>query len=54
MDRQSASFLLAALILASSTRADESSEAFFETKIRPVLATSCLPCHGGKKTESGL
>jgi hypothetical protein len=54
MDRQSASFLLAALILASSTRADESSEAFFETKIRPVLAISCLPCHGGKKTESGL
>ena len=30
------------------------SETFFETKIRPVLATDCLPCHGGKKTESGL
>jgi hypothetical protein len=27
---------------------------FFETRIRPVLATDCLPCHGGKKTESGL
>ena len=34
--------------------ADESGETFFETRIRPVLATDCLPCHGGKKTESGL
>ena len=29
-------------------------ETFFELKIRPVLATKCLPCHGGKKTNSGL
>ena len=54
MDRLSASFLLAILVLAGSARADESSETFFETKIRPVLANDCLPCHGGKKTESGL
>ena len=54
MDRLSAYSLLAFLVLAGSARADESAETFFETKIRPVLATDCLPCHGGKKTESGL
>ena len=27
---------------------------FFELKVRPVLVTNCLPCHGGKKTSSGL
>ena len=54
MDRLSAYSLLAILVLAGSARADESAETFFETKIRPVLATDCLPCHGGKKTESGL
>lgn len=27
---------------------------FFETKIRPVLVESCLKCHGGDKTSSGL
>src|SRR5262249_17485287 len=32
-------------------RADES---FFELKIRPVLAGTCLPCHGGKKLSHGL
>ena len=46
--------LLAILVLAGSACADEPAETFFETKIRPVLATDCLPCHGGKKTESGL
>ena len=27
---------------------------FFETKVRPVLADSCLNCHGAKKQSSGL
>ena len=27
---------------------------FFETKIRPLLVDSCLKCHGGEKTSSGL
>ena len=54
MARLSAFGLLALLSLLSPARADESAETFFELKIRPVLATKCLPCHGGKKTESGL
>jgi hypothetical protein len=29
-------------------------EAFFESKIRPVLAGTCFPCHGGKRTNGGL
>jgi mono/diheme cytochrome c family protein len=28
--------------------------AFFEAKVRPVLAGSCLRCHGGKKQRGGL
>jgi hypothetical protein len=54
MDRLSAFFLLTIIILAASARGDELSDTLFETRIRPVLATDCLPCHGGKKTESGL
>ena len=29
-------------------------EKFFEEKVRPILAASCLECHGAKKQESGL
>jgi cytochrome c553 len=29
-------------------------EEFFELKVRPVLAGTCFPCHGGKKTSGGL
>ncbi|MEX2176563.1 MAG: PSD1 and planctomycete cytochrome C domain-containing protein [Pirellulaceae bacterium] len=29
-------------------------EKFFEEKVRPILATRCLECHGDKKQESGL
>jgi Protein of unknown function (DUF1553)/Protein of unknown function (DUF1549)/Planctomycete cytochrome C len=54
MDRLSACCLLALLLLPGRAPADDSSESFFETKIRPVLAGECLPCHGGKKTENGL
>jgi hypothetical protein len=30
------------------------SEAFFETKIRPVLAAKCFRCHGAQKVTNGL
>ena len=29
-------------------------EAFFESRIRPVLIEKCFTCHGGDKTSSGL
>ena len=46
-------------MLVASARGDarvrsEEGEVFFETKIRPVLATTCFKCHGGKKTENNL
>ena len=34
-------------------RAEEPDEAF-ETRVRPLLAETCFPCHGGKKTSGGL
>src|SRR3954447_8165969 len=29
-------------------------ETLFELKVRPVLAGTCFPCHGGKKVSGGL
>ena len=31
-----------------------SEEAFFESKIRPILVSRCVSCHGAEKQESGL
>ncbi len=50
-------FLLAVLAIGvpiGAARADDARETFFELKVRPVLTTECLPCHGGEKTKSGL
>jgi hypothetical protein len=44
--------VLAVALAMGQAQADD--EAFFEAKIRPVLVESCLRCHGGKKTSSGL
>ncbi len=44
----------AALVNTAAAAGDETPETFFELKIRPVLVTKCLPCHGGKKVSSGL
>jgi mono/diheme cytochrome c family protein len=39
---------------ARSSKATDDDEAFFETRIRPVLASSCIECHGPKKASGGL
>src|SRR5437868_1746450 len=41
------------LLLVASTRAGDDT-AFFETKIRTLLAERCLECHGEKKQKGGL
>ena len=35
-------------------RVESGSEAFFESKIRPLLAERCQKCHGAEKQEAGL
>ncbi|MFM9965555.1 MAG: PSD1 and planctomycete cytochrome C domain-containing protein, partial [Planctomycetaceae bacterium] len=42
------------LLTGSGLFADEVDEAFFEKKIRPVLAETCFRCHGGQKTNGKL
>ena len=37
-----------------SFAADGGSEAYFESKIRPLLAERCYECHGEKKQKGGL
>lgn len=32
----------------------DTTDEFFESRIRPVLFDACLKCHGGEKTSSGL
>jgi hypothetical protein len=44
--------LPAEVALGQSSRPDD--EAFFEARIRPVLADICFKCHGGAKTSHGL
>ena len=45
---------IAFLLSANTAHADPQGVKFFETKIRPVLATRCYKCHGQKKQESEL
>ncbi len=46
--------VVATFVLAGGARGEDARESFFELKVRPVLTTECLPCHGGEKTKSGL
>jgi len=38
----------------SARPADPAAEQFFETRVRPLLASRCFGCHGEKKQESSL
>jgi cytochrome c553 len=52
-----AAFTLTALVgrPAPARAADDAKGvAFFEEKIRPILATSCVSCHGEEKQKGGL
>ncbi|WP_406698326.1 PSD1 and planctomycete cytochrome C domain-containing protein [Singulisphaera sp. Ch08] len=59
MSRIILSLLLAMVLAAGGTTAragttDAASESFFELKVRPVLAGTCVKCHGAKKASGGL
>lgn len=50
-----ASFGVAALVAPrSAPAADEKGTEFFESKIRPILAKSCVGCHGAEKQKGKL
>src|SRR5262245_44733758 len=49
------SFMLGFFLIAAPPAAGgDDAETYFETRIRPVLAGTCLNCHGGKKVSHGL
>jgi cytochrome c553 len=49
-----AALLLAAAALAPARALENNPEAFFESKVRPVLVQHCVPCHGPEKSKSAL
>ncbi|MBI1898483.1 MAG: PSD1 domain-containing protein [Acidobacteria bacterium] len=46
--------LIIILVTAAASAQDSSGVAFFETKIRPLFATRCAPCHAGSNRTAGL
>src|SRR5689334_18153914 len=59
MKRLTSAALLTALIVAGPSKAEEKDAkgiAFFESKIRPVLISSCYECHSAQsaKVKGGL
>ena len=60
MARLTRTLMLTTLVLATAAAAaragspDAASESFFELKVRPVLAGTCVKCHGEKKASGGL
>src|SRR5271165_7307616 len=47
-------FLLLPLLSPPADGQAPDTEAFFELKVRPVLAGVCFKCHGGAKVSAGL
>jgi len=54
MERVIAAIFLVVVVGGSPVRGGDPAADFFEKKVRPILVKSCLPCHGGKRTESGF
>jgi hypothetical protein len=59
MARMTRTLALMTLCLATAVGAragspDAASDSFFETRVRPVLAGTCVRCHGEKKASGGL
>src|SRR5688572_19902388 len=53
MARLAQAWLLIAVAPAALALPQEQTE-FFEKKIRPILASECLECHGSEKQKGGL
>jgi hypothetical protein len=54
MPRWTAFALLLSTSIGSSSRADDDRVTFFELKVRPILAGTCVKCHGATKASGGL
>src|ERR671935_1530831 len=55
MSRVAALLVLAGMAGGAVAQAPQpEAEAFFELKVRPVLAGTCFRCHGGAKVRGGL
>src|SRR5437764_8532180 len=48
------SLLTVLVVVASAAPLCAQDDAFFERKIRPVLAGTCFKCHGGERTSAKL
>ncbi|MDF1737947.1 MAG: PSD1 and planctomycete cytochrome C domain-containing protein [Verrucomicrobiales bacterium] len=47
-------YLLTLLLFSASAHGAETPDAFFETRVRPLLAEKCFSCHGEEKAKGGL
>src|SRR5690349_8783385 len=57
MNYRRSSSLVVLFLLAGRVRAEEpppEQVRFFETRVRPILATHCQKCHGAKKQRGDL
>src|SRR4051812_32545677 len=46
--------ILAATVVAAEEQPSREAIDFFESKVRPILAETCINCHGPKKQQAGL